>query len=490
MEGSILESIGAEIIGLVVPVSVCMFLVVLLVHSLTPHGAEVAIQSVATLVYTEKATDSNSTKFEGALLNSLVFVAIITIITFLLVLLYYYRCIRFLKWYMCASAALVLAFMGGTVFLQLIRTWSIPVDVVTFSLFLLNFTIVGVLSVFLKGLPILMTQFYLVMIGMLVAFWFTMLPEWTTWVLLVAMAVYDLIAVLAPGGPLNLLVELAMSRDEEIPALIYESRPISVSPPTGSIAPALASGDPSASASFTGTSTNRRARRWRRRNRSVSTVVSRRPAMELQPFHLSSGSENEVHRGDTVTGTGQFSRLRNEPHNDPIVQLLPIGSASNMENHTNGVSAQNSSSAYEEPEIADEESMPLVSHPSRSASIVATVDRNEFLEVQEVHPEVSEDDSEDAIGLSASGAIKLGLGDFVFYSVLVGRAAMYDLMTVYACYLAIIAGLGSTLILLAIARRALPALPISICLGVVFYFLTRLLMEPLVVLLSTNLIFF
>lgn len=39
-------------------------------------------------------------------------------------------------------------------------------------------------------------------------------------------------------------------------------------------------------------------------------------------------------------------------------------------------------------------------------------------------------------------SLQLGLGDFIFYSLLVGRAAMYDLMTVYACYLAIIAGLG------------------------------------------------
>lgn len=51
-----------------------------------------------------------------------------------------------------------------------------------------------------------------------------------------------------------------------------------------------------------------------------------------------------------------------------------------------------------------------------------------------------EEEEEDEDGPGLPEAIKLGLGDFIFYSVLVGRAAMYDLLTAAAAYLAIIAG--------------------------------------------------
>lgn len=85
-------------------------------------------------------------------------------------------------------------------------------------------------------------------------------------------------------------------------------------------------------------------------------------------------------------------------------------------------------------------------------------------------------------------AIKLGLGDFIFYSVLVGRAAMYDMLTALVSYVAVMAGLGTTLLLLALHKKALPALPISIGLGVLFYVLARLLLEPFVLNLSTSLV--
>lgn len=74
--------------------------------------------------------------------------------------------------------------------------------------------------------------------------------------------------------------------------------------------------------------------------------------------------------------------------------------------------------------------------------------------------------------------VKLGLGDFVFYSVLVGRASLFDMLTVFTCSIAVITGLFFTIILLALWKRALPALPISIALGFIYFFTSKIFLLP------------
>ncbi|KAI8018832.1 Presenilin-like protein [Camellia lanceoleosa] len=207
MDGSILKSIGLEIIGVMVPVSIYMLLVVLLVYSLSSFFfssfAAAPIHTAANLVYLETPSNSITQKLKGALLNALVFVIIISIVTFFLVLLYCYKFTNFLKNCTRFSAFFVLATMGYSIFLSMIQHFLILIDSITCFVLLFNFTII-------------------------VAAWFTNVPEWTTWVLLIALALYDLVTVLAPGGLLKILVELALSQDEELPALVYKARPTMV----------------------------------------------------------------------------------------------------------------------------------------------------------------------------------------------------------------------------------------------------------------------
>ena len=61
-------------------------------------------------------------------------------------------------------------------------------------------------SLFFWPAPVLLKQGYLVVTGVVTAYMFTFVPEWTTWTLLIAMALYDLYAVLVPGGPLKVLL--------------------------------------------------------------------------------------------------------------------------------------------------------------------------------------------------------------------------------------------------------------------------------------------
>lgn len=405
---SIIDTLGEELVRIITPVSICMFLVVILVSILNSDSSSSSLDSITTianLAYDESNSDSIWDKFEGALLNSLVFVVIVTIITFFLVFLFYIRCTKFLKYYMGFSAFMVLGFMGAQIAILLIAKLNLPIDPITFVVIMFNFAIVGVLAVFLSKMAILVTQAYLVVIGVLVAYWFTMLPEWTTWVLLVAMSLYDLAAVLLPIGPLRLLVELAVSRDEDIPALVYEARPVNVNESDGV----------------------GQRRLWRERSNDQQ---------EHTNIGVSTVASGPVERDLVSTEEGRV------PNNDQDTSVPLLDHIMNAEGH--------------------------------------------------VHQGVVSDDGMafEGIGLGSSGAIKLGLGDFIFYSVLVGRAAMYDYMTVYACYLAIIAGLGITLMLLAVYQKALPALPVSVMLGVLFYVLTRVLLEEFVMQCSSNLVMF
>lgn len=218
-----LDTLGREVTSIVTPVSICMALTVILVRILNPEGkSNDRTVAIATAFYHEEVRifdslhihapmhmrsqqegDSAGERLWGSLVNALIFVAIVAAMTFVLVLLFKYGYTRFIYGYMAFAGFSIFFALVGIIAALLIQRLHAHIDIFSFLFVLYNFAVVGVLSLFYLAVPITLKQGYLVVTGVVTAYIFTWIPAWTTWMVLIAMSLYDLAAVLSPVGPLK-----------------------------------------------------------------------------------------------------------------------------------------------------------------------------------------------------------------------------------------------------------------------------------------------
>ena len=398
-----------------------------------------------------------------------------------------------------------------------------------------NFAIVGTIAIFYqKGIPQYINQTYLVLTSVIVAWQLSYFTDWMAWALLVMLALYDLFAVLTPCGPLKALVKLMTKEDAPaMPGLLYEARlPDNATRPgrddgcnsrrssssrrvDGSNTAAAAADSMSSPTSVTDNVAGCS------RERSVSNNLEMTSSQQQQ-VTTTTVKSNPSSRQEEVTIS---QRVRSSSADNSMMSAVEAGTRTSMSNSTHSRTASLPLA------IAKVYKLPLVIRRSEAIhTTITTIDtssptsylQQEFRaqELQEnvtvkfprgggrIESTLNDDDDEvryvvynrdgeirrtlvvdengkvmEVVKSSTSKSvgennIKLGLGDFIFYSVLVSKAAENSFAAFVACFISILMGLGGTLVLLAVYHKALPALPISIFLAVVFFVLTIYCMSP------------
>jgi len=406
-----------HVIKLFSPVTMCMAVVVATISSITYYT-----EKGTYLVYTpfHEQTDDAGTLAWQALANAGIMLGVIAVMTGLLVLAYKYRCTKLIHGWLFMSSLMLLFLFSYLYLAEVLKAYNLPMDYITLAIVIWNFGMVGMISIYWKA-PLLLQQAYLIFISALMALIFIKyLPDWTTWAVLAVISLWDLFAVLAPFGPLRILVETAQERNEQIfPSLIYSSGMVYA---------------------LVGMADNERG--------EEGPVAPRRQGR--------TGSAGGEERGESA---GQRSRGEGRQEGGDDAR---DGFGDTWVRENNDRSRQRA---------------------ARVSQVDSSGNRTGAGPRSGVVTELVEEDEEDK-------GVKLGLGDFIFYSILVGKASSYgDWNTTLACFVAILIGLCLTLVFLALFRRALPALPISITFGLIFYFLTKEIVTPFCDALSSKQIF-
>ncbi|KAI7852435.1 Presenilin-domain-containing protein [Circinella umbellata] len=465
-----------------------------------------------------ESDDGGGSGITQSLTNALIIIGQIIVVTVVIVFFFRKGWIKVLIGFFMIVVLMLLGFMTYLLLLNLIQVFSIPLDYITMIFALWNFAVAGLVSIFWKG-PLWLQQAYLTVMSSLMAFSLTGLEEWTTWILLGLLAVWDLIAVLCPFGPLRLLIESSRKQQREVPALLYSVNAVWFM---------LAASDhlrlsKNITLSSSSLSSNKRSssieekpldvagqqqgpsNNGRKRTVTLTSITDTIHSLtsSTSGYEASTSSTAPLQQNAISPGVHHNSRY-SQPSSSTLASstegamgIAPTSggvvaggkvsrSVTESESHQQEQEQSNKgftrlrTDSVSSTTVAAQSNTENVITDSRidnDSSNISSQRRRRSNDTQRNNDTQSSEEERDEDDVERSG-LKLGLGDFVFYSVLIARAALYDWITTVCCTIAVLTGLTTTIFLLAIYKKALPALPISIAFGILFYFVSKTVLVP------------
>lgn len=455
-----LEFFSHRIMEIAIPVILTLFADAFLTRFLEQNHEKIELDRSFYRTMNPSGSGSNGISFTWSIILAFILVGMIIIVTAILLLCYYYGCIKAIMIWMIIAVSLLLSLYIYLAFSSVPELLNTPFDWIGGVLLIFNLVVVGNLSIFWRA-PSIVTHAFLILISILIAVIFLNLPDWTVWILLVILIIYDCCVVLCPHGLLNVIIKKSEERGDAIPALVYAS-----------------------AAWFTDIDHNEEdedncendeaefdeelndENELNAENELNDENKGESSSDESDHRHHHNRNHRRAQNEKEVQDDNQPDRNRRQRKNtkkakemDPIL-LQPNQNDANLDDGriaTVDTIVVDDLSTYSE----DEQEKKKRKKKKKKNSQKLTDEEIKEKEIQEKKRRRFESDDEEGI--------KLGLGDFCFYGVLVTRAARIGWDLTILCIFAVILGLSLTLIILAITQRPLPALPFSLLLGIIFY---------------------
>ncbi|KAL1436581.1 hypothetical protein MTO96_049484 [Rhipicephalus appendiculatus] len=512
-----------QVITLIVAVSICMLSVSVLIRMLRDSHND--NQQLGFPFFPDSA-GAETVVLMSSFGNAFGFLVMIMIVNCALVYLYkagYYGIIK--AWMITGSGAL-LFLMGYYYMGRLAIYFNAPVDYVTCSLFIWNVGATGITALYYDG-PFLMQQGYLVYISVLLAVTLEeSFPEAMSWILLVLVSAWDIFAVLCVLGPLRILLETAKERDEPLfPALVFSTSSAwcyairrssmslmhvhssceAINGRHRSLAnkELLQSDLACQPPDFSGEVTSKHAGRASQASFSIQSGI----VLAADEPRSTSGSremeDSTVSYKSTLLQFSEPNEVTDPPcSSDKVRECRNELNVRTAAESTDGKGSTPTHSAANTAVPEDHAGLHLVQPDSYHDAGGGAVEGQSLQDAGLSAPpptavshrcpqhgrahhrsRVNRSQAERELRAEMSGdrGMKMGLGDFIFYSLLVGKASRHGTaLTLIACYVSIIVGILLTLALLVLLQKPLPALPFSISLGIAAYFSSSLLAEPFI----------